>query len=172
MFIAVTLPAEVKKRIGELINELKKSDGNVKWVAEENVHLTLKFIGEVVEGQLAGLIARTEKQAGGTGRFTINLEGIGTFPAGHQPRVVWVGVGSGRDKLENLARSLAAPDFVAHATIGRIKDGKKGVDGLRGKLAGLGAPVFGEAPVDSFQIMKSTLTPQGPVYEIIKEVRL
>lgn len=173
LFIAAELPGEVKRKIGELIVKLKGSGAAVKWVEEENLHLTLKFIGEVGEQQLAGLVDSVEKKIGGKGSFRIELAGTGTFPEGKNPRVVWVGVSSGGDKLENLARLLGEREFASHVTIGRIKD-NKGVDKLGRELLSppLADSAFGAAEIKYISIMKSALTPQGPVYEKIKEVKL
>jgi 2'-5' RNA ligase len=171
LFIAVELPAEARQKIAELTAELKQAGAAVKWVAEENLHLTLKFIGEVAEGKVVELLAGVEAKVGGTGSFLIKLEGLGTFPEGKHPRVVWVGISRGSERLEELARALDEKEFVAHATIGRIKD-NKGVDKLLERLGKIKGPQFGEAVIASVMIMKSTLTPHGPIYEKIKEVKL
>lgn len=173
IFVAVELPDEIKKKIGELIDRLKEAGAAVKWVEEENLHLTLKFIGEVAERQLAELIGRVEEKIGGSGSFSIKLENLGTFPEGKHPRVVWVGVSDGSERLNDLARSLDEKEFVSHVTIGRIKE-NEGVDKLKEKVKelGVGSMGFGEMEVDRVLIMKSTLTLKGPVYEKIKEVKL
>lgn len=170
LFAAVDLPAEVKKRIGGLIEQLKSTGVKVKWVEAQNIHLTLKFFGEVAEPQLAGLVESVEEKIGGKGSFGLKLEGMGAFPEGERPHVIWVGVGEGHEKLEKLAGLLGEEKFVSHATIGRIKE-RKGVD-LREKVRSFESSEFGETQVDKVLIMKSTLTPTGPVYEIIKEVKL
>ncbi|MDD5594238.1 MAG: RNA 2',3'-cyclic phosphodiesterase [Candidatus Margulisbacteria bacterium] len=171
LFISVELPDEIKKSIAGMIARLKETGAAVKWVEEENLHLTLKFIGEVAERQLAELISGVEEKIGGSGKFQIKLENLGTFPEGEQPRVVWVGVSDGGERLKDLARLLAEREFVSHVTIGRIKD-NKGVDKLIERVRSFGSSEFGGAPVDRVSIMKSTLTSKGPVYEKIKEVKL
>lgn len=181
-FISVELPDEVKKNITELINELKDAGAKVKWVEPNNLHMTLKFLGWVEERKLDNLIELAARAVGGQGSFKARFEGMGTFPEGKSPRVVWVGTVEGGEKLcklaKNLEKTLAEAgfrreerEFKSHITIGRVKE-KKGVDKLREKIKSIKDAKFGEALVDRIHIMKSTLTPKGPVYEIYKEVKL
>lgn len=188
-FIAVELPDEVRKNIVELINELKTTEAAVKWVEQQNLHITLKFLGWVEDRKVDEMIALTKSAVEKTGSFKVKVEGLGTFPSGKSPRVIWVGVSEGNDQLTNLANALEKAfskagyrseerEFNSHITIGRVKE-KKGVDKLtnkinelkssEGKVRGL---EFGEAIIDHINIMKSTLTPKGPIYEVVKEVRL
>jgi 2'-5' RNA ligase len=181
-FISVELPDEVKKNIVELINELKESGAGVKWVEGKNLHITLKFLGWIEDKNLDNLIELTQKAVSNSGSFKAGFAGMGTFPENKTPRVVWVGTEEGGDKLCELANRLEKAlaqagfrreerEFKAHLTIGRVKE-KKGVDKLKEKLGTYRNPKFGEAIVDRIYIMKSTLTPKGPIYEIIKEVKL
>ncbi|MDD5382603.1 MAG: RNA 2',3'-cyclic phosphodiesterase [Candidatus Margulisbacteria bacterium] len=181
-FISVELPDEVKKKIAELITELKEIDLAVKWVETRNLHITLKFLGGVKENDLDELIEISTKAVAGSSSFNARFESLGTFPEGKNPRVIWVGTEEGGDKLCQLAESLenelskagfkrGEKAFKPHITIGRIK-GNKGVDKLKEKMMNYKNPGFGAALIDRVHIMKSTLTPKGPVYETIKEVRL
>lgn len=171
LFIAVELPDEIKQNIEKLIVELKGVEGSVRWVETDNLHLTLKFLGEVAAEKKEGLLGWIEEKAKGTGNFKIELRGTGTFPEGKHPKVIWVGVESGSEQLAKLAQLLGEKEFVAHVTIGRIKN-DKGVDQLQEKLAELKDTKFGAAQVGSIFVIKSTLTPNGPLYEKIKEVKL
>ena len=172
LFIAAELPDEIKKNIAKLIGELKTTDAAVKWVEANNLHLTLKFMGNVADKEIDKWIDWTKKKVGGSGGgFRLKLEGMGTFPEGKHPRVVWVGGSNGSKNLRTTAEALEEAEFVSHVTIGRIKE-HKGVDKLKGKIVGYKDAKFGEAKINSIFIMKSTLTPKGPVYEKIKEVML
>ncbi|MFH1684240.1 MAG: RNA 2',3'-cyclic phosphodiesterase [Candidatus Margulisiibacteriota bacterium] len=181
-FISVELPDLVKKNVVDLINELKDSGADVKWVKAENLHMTLKFLGWVEDRNLDKLIELATKAVAGSGSFKAKFEGIGTFPEGKSPRVVWVGTTEGGGKLCDVAKNLEetlskagfqseAREFKPHLTIGRVKN-NKGVDKLKEKMAGIKRAEFGEALVDSIYIMKSTLTRKGPIYEKYKEVPL
>lgn len=189
-FISVELPDEVKKNIAELINELKDAGTGVKWVDPKILHMTLKFLGWVEDRNLDNLIELTAKAVSGKGSFKARFEGLGTFPEGKTPRVVWVGTAEGGDELCKLAKDLEETlskagfrkeerEFKSHITIGRVKEKKvprqardNGVDKLKEKIRKIKDAKFGEAVVDRIHIMKSTLTPKGPIYEIFKEVKL
>lgn len=181
-FIAVELPDEVRKNIVELINELKDAGAAIKWVEEKNLHITLKFLGWVEDRKVDNVIELASKAAAGTGSFKAKFEGLETFPPGKAPRVVWIGVSEGSDKLVKMANALEdnfsqagyrseKREFSSHVTIGRVKE-KKGVDKLKEKIESIKEAKFGEVLVDHINIMKSTLTPKGPIYEVIKEVKL
>jgi 2'-5' RNA ligase len=182
IFISVELPDEVKKNITELINELKLTEAGVRWVETKNLHITLKFLGWVDDKKLNDVIDLATRAAGGSGSFKAKFEGIGTFPPGKAPRVIWAGIVEGGDKLERIADALEKHfsgagyrseerGFSSHITIGRVKD-NRGVDKLKEKMSGFERSNFGEMKVDQIAIMRSTLTPHGPVYEIIREVKL
>ena len=189
LFIAVEIPDEIKKNIVELINGLKKVEAGIKWVEEKNLHITLKFLGSVEDKDLEKLISMVSKTVEDFGSFKVNFSGMGTFPEGKAPRVVWVGTTEGAEALVKLAggleNSLSPAGFRSeqrafkpHLTIGRIKavpagrQEKKGVDKLRVRMALIKNPKFGEAMIDRIFIMKSTLTAKGPIYEKIRGVKL
>jgi 2'-5' RNA ligase len=182
LFIAVEIPDEVKKKVVELISELKKVEASIKWVEEENLHITLKFLGWVEDKDLEKLISMVSQTVENYGSFKVNFSGMGTFPEGKSPRVVWVGTTEGAEALEKLAKGLENDlssagfrsekrEFRSHLTIGRIKE-QKGVDILKAKMASIKDPNFGEAMIDRVFIMKSTLTAKGPIYEKIRGVKL
>jgi 2'-5' RNA ligase len=178
----VELPDEVKKNIAELANELKAAGAGVKWVEAKNLHISLKFLGWVEDRKLDELTDLTTKAVAGTGSFKARFESIGTFPEGKSPRVIWAGTVEGGERLCNLAKILEETlskagfrsedrEFKPHITIARVKE-KKGADKLKEKIGNIKEAKFGEALVDRIYIMKSTLTPTGPIYEKVKEVKL
>jgi len=178
----VELPDEIKKNIVEMVNELKETGAAVKWVEADNLHATLKFLGWVEDRELINIAGLAARAAVGTKSFKVKLEGMGTFPPGKSPRVIWVGITEGGDKLTKLANSLEEifsqagyrkeeRGFTSHITVGRVKE-RKGVDKLKEKIESFKNAKSGEAWVDSISVMKSILTPKGPIYEKIKEVKL
>lgn len=182
LFISAELPDKVKENIDKITAELKSSGGAVKWVEARNLHITLKFLGWVKDRELDNIIAETGKAVGNTESFKAAFKGLGTFPEGKTPRVIWVGTVKGGDELCSLAKNLEETllkagyrkeerEFKSHITIGRVKE-KKGLEKLKEKFESLKAENFGEALIDRIYIMKSTLTRKGPVYETIKEVKL
>ncbi|MBI5078968.1 RNA 2',3'-cyclic phosphodiesterase [Candidatus Saganbacteria bacterium] len=196
MFVSVELPDEVRNKLAELIGELKNTGAAVKWVGENNLHITLKFLGWVDDPKKDEVIELTGKAASGTGKFKIKFEGVGTFPCppagaagGKSPRVIWVGVSKGGDRLVKMAKALEKNlsqagyksekrDFASHITIGRVNDPmqsgqeKKGVDKLIEKIGSFRSSEFGEMLVNQINVMQSILTPKGPIYEKIKEVKI
>lgn len=188
-FISVELPEAVRKKVAELIDGLKDTGAAVKWVEAGNLHITLKFLGWVEDRDLDNLTALTAQAVSGKGSFRARFKGVGTFPDGKDPRVVWVGTAEGGDGLCELAKSLEETlskagfrkekrEFRSHITVGRVKEKvprqarDKGVDRLKTKIQSYVNAEFGETLVDRVHIMKSTLTPKGPVYEKVKEVML
>jgi len=181
-FISVELPEEIKQKMQAVVNKLKAAEAEVKWVEAQNVHLTLKFLGWVEEKDLENLVSITEGVVKGFKGFQVRFEGLGTFPEGRSPRVVWVGAVSGQEEMKKIAGSLEKElaqagfrseerEFKSHATLGRVK-GKQNMDKLKEKIAEFKDKVFGECFIDSVHIMKSTLTRKGPTYEVYKKIFL
>lgn len=181
-FIAVNLPDEIKKKVAEATAGLKKIDSGVKWVEPQNLHLTLKFLGWVEDARLP----EVEKIAGKvkSPSFKLKLAGVGSFPEGKSPRVLWVDIIEGAAELKALADRLekdyfSAPpeagaekrEFSPHLTIGRVKD-KRGVDQVMDEMGKLAGVEFGVCLVENMEIMKSTLTRKGPTYEVYKSFKL
>lgn len=181
-FIAIELSEEIKKSVGELMERLKTTNARVKWVEPKNLHITLKFLGEVPEREIENLTLLTTDALKGKSSFRSKFEGTGTFPEGKNPRVVWIGTTEGAEEQKDLAlsveRSLCTAgyrkeerEFKAHITIGRVKE-KKNLDALLKVLDEVKDQKFGDIIVDHINIMKSTLNPKGPIYEVLKRIPL
>ncbi len=181
-FISVELPDEIKVKIGKSISGLKRIDSGIKWVEDLNLHVTLKFLGWVEDCDLNCLFETVEDAVKGIGSFKMRIEGSGSFPEGSTPRVFWLGITKGGEQLKGIADDLERGlskagirseerEFSAHLTIGRVK-GKKGVDKVKEEMEKFKRSDFGEFTVDRINIMKSTPTPKGPVYEVYKSINL
>ncbi len=143
------------------VRELQEKLGcRAKLVEPENFHITLKFLGEI--SSTAAAEAEMDRFEG-SGGFSVELRGLGAFPRPERPRVLWVGVSSGR--LEELGRAFDGR-FTPHATIARIK----GPCDLRPLLAREWR--FGSQPVSTIKLKESILTPRGPIYKDLYEVKL
>ena len=101
-FLAVELPEPLRREVAAFQSELRSSGADVKWVEAENLHLTLKFLGKIETAQAASLKERLSAGLKGVSPFTVRLEGIGAFPKTTFPRVLWVGVGEGKERLVEL----------------------------------------------------------------------
>ncbi len=182
LFIAFDPGDAIKKRIAEEIKKLSAIDSGIKWVEGNNLHLTLKFLGWVEDKNLEKIRSLTEESIKGRGSFKVKFAGMGSFPQEKSPRVFWIGISEGGEKLKQIADKLEDDlsragfrsedrEFSAHLTIGRVKE-KKGVDKVKEKMCELEKQTFGEILVANINIMKSTLTQKGPTYEIYHQVHL
>ncbi|MCX5715241.1 MAG: RNA 2',3'-cyclic phosphodiesterase [Candidatus Omnitrophica bacterium] len=184
-FIAIELPQEIKDSLERLQAGLKQTGADVKWVNPENIHLTLKFLGEVDEGKIKDIEQTLEGVALNYKQFSIRPFSIGVFPKMEFPKVIWIGIDKGDNEtkliageLEQNLAQIGMPKedrpFSSHITIGRTKSFLnrnnliRELKNLEGKIEGK----FREFPVTRLTLLKSTLTPKGPTYEILKEVSL
>ncbi len=168
LFLAITLPGEIRKKIFEAGEVLKKY-GRLKYVEEENIHITLKFLGDAEPGPIIESLKLIEFKP-----FEVSMKGLGAFPDLRNPRVFWAGCEKGfkeiitlHDKIENSLDFSKDKDFHPHVTLARtkfLKDKKS----LMEYFESAKSIEFGEFEVASFDFMKSELTREGPVYEIIK----
>lgn len=181
-FIAIELPDEIKESLARLQDRLKKSQADVKWVAPENIHLTLKFLGEISEAQLEKITGALEETCQNKKCFQISLSTIGAFPKINFPRVIWVGVEKGDQETKELAEELEERisrlgipkekhPFSSHITLGRVRS-YLNKDKLINELKTAGFMEGKEFAVKELTFFKSTLTPKGPVYEILKTASL
>ena len=188
-FVALELPPEVQEAAGGVLRDLQGSGADVKWVRPGNLHVTLKFLGEIKEGMVPALGQALGRACAGRPALELTLAGVGAFPDPRRPQVVWLGLTGDTAALAELAGALEqelaglgfAPEarpFKAHVTLGRMRRGKRGsrpgppsgplTRDLLG-LAGWQGPAFRAGRV---VLMKSTLTPQGSVYDPVQVVTL
>lgn len=180
-FIAVELLENIKKKIEEVQNPLKKTDTYISWVKPGNVHLTLKFLGEVEENKIEDVFYGTEKALKGAKSFSLSLKNLGCFPNLRRPRVVWVGVDKGKEELSFLQKNieeelskLGYPKedraFSPHLTIGRVKS-PKNIEKLV-KLIEKTDFQTEEVKINEVVVMKSQLHPQGAIYTPLRKIKL
>jgi 2'-5' RNA ligase len=177
VFIAINLPDEIKKKIGLVIGKLKKinPDYKIKWVAPENLHLTLHFFGDLNEKQIAQAGGGIEKIIKQIDSFEMKTGEFGCFPNEKHPRVIFIEVkdsqvihlliGQLEVMLQNLGFPVDTRPWQAHLTLGRIKDNTK----CKTASIELAPEIFN---VKSVELMESRLTPEGSVYSVIKSFPL
>ena len=182
-FIAIEVeePSVLREiiRIRDEILSCSKGRG-IKGVEDQNIHLTLRFLGEVPESIIPEVNKCIEKLTKYR-QFTMEARGIGAFPKLSRPRVIWVGVGSGADILIDMRRELDQclkglvirdrSTFVPHITIARIK-GSFNLVCLANIIKQYENVSIGNSTVTKVVLKKSTLTPQGPIYTDLKIHRL
>ena len=176
LFIAFDVPDEVKEYMAKVQNIIGNNLAEVRWVKKEQMHLTLKFLGEVQPNRTEKI--KDELRKIKFNPFTVHLDSMGVFPSEDYVRVVWVGL-EPEDRAIELQRSIdeklqqlfkKEKDFKAHITLGRIKYVENKEDFLN-KLKKVNVEKR-RFNVDNFKLMKSTLTRQGPVYEVVEEFKL
>jgi 2'-5' RNA ligase len=179
-FVAVFPPPAIVESLTALLPELRGAvPEGVKWIERENLHLTLRFFGDLTDKKVRQVIEVTEAFGASIAPVDGLLGGLGAFPSLSRPRVFWVALREGGQLLEALARDLdmayrksgfgrADKPFRAHLTVGRVRDGYR-IEGDR--IAGLKyeSPAF---TLDKISVMKSQLTPKGPVYSSLAEISL
>lgn len=172
-FICVEVPETIKERIASLQQELRKLAAQVSWVKPSNIHLTIKFLGDVPASQMETLRLAVGRAASAVNAFEIEVGRAGCFPSPRSPRVLWVGLADLPESLEQLhARveeelALAgfareAKRFSPHLTIGRIRVPKGASRVAEDLIArGFGPERFRAREV---VVMRSDLNPKGSVY--------
>ncbi len=173
LFVAVPFPAEVKNELGRLVDDWRKEKDKVGWVKKENLHLTLKFLGETPLEKLDALKRNLAANLNDSKIFSTSLSGAGAFPNLNRARVIWIGVSEGKEKLTELAqkieeatRPLGFPAeeraFSAHLTIGRVKDSRL-TEPLLAKVRACTFEAQGII-VSEVVLYQSELAPGGAVY--------
>lgn len=177
-FIAIEFPASLQDAIFRQTARLREAVGShsVRWVAQANLHLTLKFLGDVSEANIQFINQMLNVEAARCPRFQLTLSGLGAFPDTRRPRVVWVGMQVPQSlralqhSIENAAARLGySPEerpFSPHLTIGRVRQTASPTQQhiLRQTLESTQLGSIGQTEVDSVTLMKSDLQPGGSVY--------
>ena len=179
-FLAIDLDDDLKPKINKIMREFKQIDAKIKYVELLNLHLTLKFFGdidtdglEVLEEAIANVVSEFEP-------FTIKLAGCGAFPNTNRIRVIWVGIEDDsvirklHDRLDKEFVKLGLEGdkkFSTHLTLGRMKS-PKNKDKIKSVIEEFETVEIGEMSVERISLKKSTLTPQGPIYEDLKVFEL
>ena len=184
-FIAIDIGEANKEALSDLQRQLRsKADtrgSDVKWVRPDNVHLTLKFLGEIKDEKTVEICNAVKEVAGRHKSFELDIESVGYF-GGRRPSVLWIGMGEGSDELSRLQEDIEGqlalagwPEekrkFNGHLTLCRIRNPKAGV-----RLVQVSEEYkdfkLGVMSADSVCVYQSQLTPSGPVYTLLGEYNL
>lgn len=183
-FIAIDLSAELRASLGDLQDRLRGELGarSVRWVQPQGIHLTLKFLGDTPERQLAEIQHALARAAAAVAPFSISAGGVGCFPNARQPRVVWVGLEEATGallRLRNAVEGEVAPlgfptekrAFQPHLTLGRVRRDASSAEVRRvGQVvAATATGGLGEMAVSYVSYIKSDLRPTGAVYTTLYE---
>lgn len=175
-FVAVEIPARMREEIG-LLQERIATEG-LRLVRPENVHVTIKFLGDVPEGKVLKVSEALAKVR--VAPFDARVAGMGAFP-GRTIRVVWLGLEGNFEELYQNVEAALAPlgfereerGFSPHVTLGRVgRPGPQTGGQLAERIASLSGTDLGHFSVDRFYLKKSTLTRGGPIYDNLSEFPL
>ena len=169
--------------MADVTERLKQRRGlsGVRWVRPEGIHLTLKFLGEIEDPQVEAILESVERATRWSGKLTLVLSEVGTFPNFNSPKVIWVGLKGNPDSLKELqsridqgiSSTTGLPKekrkFAPHLTLGRVRENASGDE--RRRIGQALAEVALEADVSwevcEVELIRSTLTPSGAVYDVL-----
>jgi 2'-5' RNA ligase len=182
-FLGIDVGEKIRDKLVAFQEELAAVVPDVKWVEPENLHLTLLFLGEVDQREIIDICRAAQKAIEATPAFVMSVEGAGCFPNVRRPRTLWVGVDKGaaevgavHDAIEARLLDMAnyrreTRGYTPHITLGRVKsDGPS--EALAKTLVKKQTWSAGEVTVGEVQIMKSDLTPDGPIYTVMGRAKL
>jgi RNA 2',3'-cyclic 3'-phosphodiesterase len=174
-FVAFDLDRSLRRAGRAIIQRMAPAGSLVKWVDPENLHLTLKFLGDVPETELYAVCRAVERAVGELEPFRVECRGVGAFPSVERPRTIWLGVEDPEGRMVDLqARveqqlgALGFPSelrpYVPHITLGRVAQRGRRVDALLALLQAEADSPGGVLQVDACRVYASELRPGGPVY--------
>ena len=176
-FLAVPVPRDVSSKKNMLYSTLENVDGDINWVKNAQLHLTMKFLGHTPESTINDVIDHVEKITLNMNPFDLKIEETGCFPVPTRPRILWLGLKGNLDLLksmvesiENVLEPLGFPkesrDILPHITLARIKYPQKHTPNVDPFLKSSYDPI--DFPVDRMQFFSSELLPSGAVHTILK----
>lgn len=175
-FIAVKIPEELKEKILEVQKKLERTGADLKLVEKENLHFTIKFLGEISEKQVEEVktfLTSLKEKA-----FEISVAGLGVFPNENYMRTIWLGI---KEKLflelikkveDGLSKIRKEQhELNSHLTLARVKTAKN-KEKLKTSFTELKNTEIGKMKVKALELMASELTPKGPRYRVLQEFKL
>jgi len=168
----------VQQKFAEVQDTLVKTGADLKLVAPQNVHMTMRFLGDVPAARIDSIHESMKKTV--FSAFTCQIHSLGVFPHIGHPRVIWAGISKGSDELTGIADQLETelrqlgfrPDpkgFSPHLTLARVRTGRNKAE-LAHCIQEMEDYDFGIVKADCLRLKKSLLTPKGPVYSTLREV--
>jgi RNA 2',3'-cyclic 3'-phosphodiesterase len=184
-FIAISLRPELKQALVKIQQGLQSSSGveAVRWTALEQLHLTLKFLGNISEERLPELRAALDQACRGMRSFKLCAAKLGCFPTMQRPSVIWVGLDGELNILRELQQRIeeATADFGSHSeerafhphlTIGRVKGRDRNARRLSDAIRASAEIKLGEWTISEVNLIQSKLSPQGSIYTRLHSARL
>ena len=185
-FIALPLPTDWVRQLAETISELSRAlPTGVRWVNPDGIHLTLKFLGATDALVVPKILTAVAENFDGSDPPMLTLAGLGTFPAGRNPRVIWAGVSGGvegladlnrraEDSVDGLGWSRDTRPFRPHLTLGRVRDrvNPRQREAISDVVVAARLPAVHNWRPDTVRLYRSVLTPRGAQYSSLGEVQI
>jgi len=184
-FIAITPAAELAKKLEATQDELRSAlpDNAVGWIKPEQLHITLKFLGNIPDVKLDGVVAAANRACDGMASFRLTLEGVGCFPNTKVPRVIWIGMGGELEFLETLQNRIQTETgrfcecgerrgFRPHLTIGRVKVSGRAARKVGESVERVTVPPLGGWMICEVELVQSELLSEGPRYRKLTSIML
>lgn len=177
-FVAVELSVAVRRRASELIEHLQAAGTKVTWVKPDQMHVTLKFLGDVPNVRVPGVCSAVEAASAGCESFELGLQGAGAFPDVERARTLWIGVGRGLEAVRSLQHNVESElaklgfskerrQFHPHLTIGRVRQGGPTLQALGSLLKQYADFNAGTCSISQTLVLASFLDPSGSTYEVL-----
>jgi len=176
LFVGIAVDERVRQRVAEVQEQLTKSLAPIRWVAKENLHLTLKFLGPVQETRVAPITDTLAKALSNQECVCLSVNGLGVFPSMRRARILWAGLlGQGLERLAQCVEEQLEPlgferenrPFQPHLTLGRWRVPAKDQAAIRAALGQHEHHDFGDFSVDHVNLFQSTLYTTGAVYSVL-----
>lgn len=179
-FIACPLPENVIESLSAIQEELKKKRFSVRWVNPENIHLTIKFLGDIQQDRVSDLSGCLNETAMQFRQFPVSLKGLGVFPTIRRPGVIWAGIGGNVEGLMEMQKQVEAvlaemgfpkeeKKFKAHLTLGRIKERIDPKALLKAFEECEALDAQQDFLLDRLVLYRSRLTPGGAIYSQLSQ---
>ncbi|MCS6926323.1 MAG: RNA 2',3'-cyclic phosphodiesterase [Candidatus Binatia bacterium] len=179
-FIAINLAAPVIEEIAKVQSALQEAKGDIRWTRADNLHLTLKFLGDIARQQVEPIVHALHQALASHPPLRLSAQGLGAFPNLRKPRVLWAGIdGEGlmalREAVDTALMALDFPpeerEFTPHLTLGRVRS-LRGWERVLAVMKRHEQAYFGESTVDHVTLYQSTLRPEGAVYSALGVIPL
>lgn len=175
----ISIDVDTSESIKEFCNALKRCDAALKVVDPENIHITLKFLGNIEEKLVPKIKDIMKESVEGINPYIATLRGVGAFPSTSKIRVIWIGLSNSEmlvniadrleEKLERLGFERETRPFSPHITVARTKKSVK-MNAVRELMEEWIDVEFSTQLIDRIRLKRSVLTPKGPVYSTVEEV--
>ena len=184
-FVAVEVSGEVKSHAMKLIDQFKTTGVKASWAKPENMHLTLKFLGDTPETLLAEVCRAVQKASEKLACFELRFGGAGAFPGLQRPQTLWMGVQSGLEEITSLQESIDEAlfqlryprerrRFTPHLTLGRCRGGSPQQFAELGHIIEENAAFNGGVSITEEVIVFESMLERGsePIYEVLSRTEL